>query len=123
MNNVVHLHRVDVVNDCSTEYVMSFDPKIASVVSCDDMVSNLTPFSGVVELLIQVSIESESGKANRALEGQIPKAFFEGIDSLEFRVCSIHQSLQDHGLRKTAWLRGPACRALQPAEQMQVLRP
>ena len=59
VNDVAWLHRIDVVYKQFVVNLKPGKPEIASVVSNDHLFSDLFPFTGCVEVLIEVSVESE----------------------------------------------------------------
>jgi hypothetical protein len=54
--------------------IVTFDAKVTSVVSYDDMIANVTPLSRDVELLVDVTIETEGRLADCAAESQVLEA-------------------------------------------------
>lgn len=52
------------MDDGSTRDVVAFNAKVATVVSSDDVVTNMLPLSGGVELLVDPSVETESAVTN-----------------------------------------------------------
>lgn len=60
----------------STSDVISRNPKIATVVPDDDLVTDLFPSLGMVELLIDVPVESECLFSDNSVKPQVLEPFF-----------------------------------------------
>jgi len=88
MYDVVGGHRIQMMNRDPLMNIVTFDAKITAIVSDDDMIANITPLSRNVELLIDVSIETEGRLADCAAESQVLEAILEGLDATEFGVRS-----------------------------------
>jgi hypothetical protein len=71
-------NRVQMVNDDSTKYLMTFDAKVAAKISCNHRVSDLLPFQRPVKDLIHITVEAESRFADDAVKPKILKAIFKG---------------------------------------------
>jgi hypothetical protein len=78
---IICVHWIHVMNYESVEDFITFDPEVAALISGNNVVSDLTPLPGCIELLVNVAIETKSRTANNALEGQISEAIFEGFES------------------------------------------
>lgn len=70
--------------------IVALNPKITPIIPCDDEVSDILPLSRSVELLIDVSVESEAFSANRPKQSQISIPFLEGIQAFELAIPSNH---------------------------------
>ena len=62
--HVTPLQRIHVMDDDVSEDFATLDPEIATYVSCDDCLPNLTPLTGRVELLVQPSLMTEGCNTN-----------------------------------------------------------
>lgn len=60
--------------------------QVTTIVSDDHIFSKTSPLSRSVELLVDVTIESESCHSNLSGERQITESFFERVQSSQFRV-------------------------------------
>lgn len=77
------------MNEQTCMDLMAFDSQIAPMISNDDRIASLAPFSGRIEFLVYPSVESEGRFTNSASERKITKAFHERIDMPNFSVGSI----------------------------------
>lgn len=102
VENIVFGYRVHVVNDHPTVNVVTIDSKITTVVSNYEFVSKTLPFSSLVELLVQISVESESVFPNVTIgQLQILEPLLEGFKFAKFGVRSNHLHHQtDHRTSK-----------------------
>lgn len=66
LNDVVNRHRVHVVNQDLVVDVMICYAKIATIVSGNDVVSNLTPLLRSIEPLIDMSVKPKRRRPHRA---------------------------------------------------------
>jgi hypothetical protein len=82
--NVVRLHGIHVMHVDSIMNLVAFNTKIATQVSSDDVLTNTLPFSGCVEHLVDVAIESEGRIAYTASKGQVLEPLVEGSDLRQF---------------------------------------
>jgi hypothetical protein len=71
-------NRVQMMNDDSTKYLMTFNAKVAAKISCDHRVSDLLPFQRPVKDLVHITVEAESRFADDAVKPKILKAIFKG---------------------------------------------
>ena len=71
-------NRVQMVNDDSTKYLMTFDAKVAAKISCNHLVSDLLPFQRPVKDLVHITVKSESRFTDDAVKPKILKALFKG---------------------------------------------
>lgn len=71
-------NRVQMVNDDSTKYLVTFDAKVAAEISCNHRVSDLLPFQRPVKDLVHITVEAESRFADDAVKPKILKAIFKG---------------------------------------------
>jgi hypothetical protein len=58
-------HRIQMVNRDSLMNIVTLNTEVATVVSNDDMIADVTPLLGHVELLVDVTIEPEGRLSNR----------------------------------------------------------
>lgn len=82
--DVPDCHRIHVVNQNLVEDVVVHNTEIAPEIPCYNVLSDLSPFSGSVKLLVDVSIESESLGTNVSGQSQVSKALQKGIESSKF---------------------------------------
>jgi hypothetical protein len=69
IDNIGNLHRVHVMDNDVQVDVVPIKAEIATHVSSDDVMTNLTPLSGRVELLIHVAIKPEGRATNIPAKG------------------------------------------------------
>lgn len=99
MNDVINRHWIHMMDDDLIEDLIAFDSEVQTKISSDYFVSNVFPFRRSIESLIEVSIETESGSANRAFELKVVETLFESLKTPKFRVSSnphSHHRLIDH---------------------------
>jgi hypothetical protein len=63
--------------------LIALDAYVATIVSCDDVVTNLAPLSRLVERLIQPTIEAESFDPNRSTKSKVLVSFFVAVDATQ----------------------------------------
>lgn len=63
--------------------LVSIDTEIATSVTNNDMLTNLSPFSRTVELLVHVSVEAERVETNFSSKLQVIETFFDRGQSSE----------------------------------------
>ena len=71
-------NRVQMMNDDSTKYLMTFDAKVAAKISCDHRGSDLLPFQRPVKDLVHITVDAESRFADDAVKPQLLKAIYNG---------------------------------------------
>ena len=82
------------VSDNPVRNLMVRNAKIAPHVSNNNFVTKHPPLSGLVKVLIQVSVKAKSIKSNFAVELQIVEAVFKGRILAKLSICSlIHRCL------------------------------
>ena len=86
MHYVTNRQRVHVMYNDLLPNFMTPDPEIAASVSSNDLLTNLPPFSGSVERLIQPSLITEGINANLRIGSQIRIPLLEPLDSAKFCV-------------------------------------
>jgi hypothetical protein len=75
--HISQLQRIHVMdNDVSIDFV-TLNPEIATYVSCDYKLADLTPLTGRVELLVQPSLMTEGCDTDFRVLTQIAIAFLE----------------------------------------------
>jgi hypothetical protein len=71
-------NRVQMVNDDSTKYLMTFNAKVAAKISCNHRVSDLLPFQRPVKDLVHVTLKAKGRFTDDAVKPKILKALFKG---------------------------------------------
>lgn len=74
-------HWIHVMNIEPTVDLEAGHAQVTTLITNDDLVSNASPLSGRVELLVHVSVEAEGLVSNNSSEREILKALFEVGDS------------------------------------------
>lgn len=92
MRYVTNVHWVHVMNNNPGMYLIPIHAKVATQIPGDHIVTYLTPLSRCIELLVDPTVVTESGFADLPPKGQIPVAFFEGLQSPKFSVLSNHRT-------------------------------
>lgn len=94
LQNIAGSKRIEMVyvDTLFSIYLVSLYTEIATVVSCDDPVSDAPPLSGSVELLVQISFVPERVDADGPRKLEVLESFFECLQFHEFGVCSDHSS-------------------------------
>lgn len=77
MLDVADSHRIHVMNIETLVDLIPLNPEIATVVSSNHLVPNTSPFTGSVELLIHVTIETESDLSDLSSQSKICVTIFE----------------------------------------------
>ena len=103
MRDITLGHGIHVVNDESVEDVIALDPEVAAQISRNNVLSNVTPLRGCIELLVNVAIIPKGFSAHRSSQSKIVIAFFKGFESLELGICPNHRTFpRAHVLHKIA---------------------
>lgn len=66
MLDVLHSHRIHVVDDDLAVDLVLFYTEVATEISGDNVGAHVAPLSRCVELLVDVTIETERGSTNKA---------------------------------------------------------
>jgi len=77
--NVLRCYGIHVVNHQPRMDLIAWDTKIASVVTKYDLVTNVQPFTGPVEPLVDPTVETKSSLTHLAPKDEIVKAFFKRL--------------------------------------------
>ena len=75
------VHRIHVMNVDSIVDIKTFDTKVASVITHDHMVTDITPFSGSIKGLVEVAIKPEGYITNLAVEREVFVSFLKRIQT------------------------------------------
>jgi hypothetical protein len=81
--DVIGYHGIHVVDYWAIEDLIARDTKIGAFISCDDDMANLLPFSGPIELLIQVSLLIECRSTDDSCELEVFEPILEGCVRLK----------------------------------------
>ncbi len=82
------------VSDNPVSNLMIRNTKVASHVPNNNFVTEHPPFSGLVKILVQISVKAKSIKSNFAVELQIVEAVFKCRILAKLSICSlIHRCL------------------------------
>lgn len=66
--NLISTHGIHMVNDDLIKYVMSLKTKVATKISGYDVISNVFPLTGSIEILIKPSLTAKRSFTNRPIE-------------------------------------------------------
>ena len=99
MSDVLHGHRVHVVDDDLVVDLETLDTKIVSEIARDDMVANLLPLMTRVERLVDIALGPEGRSSDSTSKTEIVKPCIEAVDTTKFSVGSNHPT---HPLREGA---------------------
>lgn len=66
--------------------VESVNPQIPSFITDYYLIPNMTPLDRRVELLVDVTIETEGRSSDLPSKSKVSEAFFEGLEPLEFGI-------------------------------------
>ena len=80
---IIHSHRVDVMNIDSSVNLSSWDAEITAVVSHDNLMPDSFPLWRVIKPLIKYSVKPESVPAHVSVKFQILKALFKAVQPRE----------------------------------------
>lgn len=70
--------------------LIALNAQVTTIISNDDVVSNITPFSRTIERLVKVSIKAETRSPNRTLQTKIVKAIFKSVKVPQPGISSNH---------------------------------
>ena len=98
------IHWVHVVYDDLVVDLVTFTTQIQTFVPCNNMLSNLSPLSRDIELLVDVSIEPEGRRADDTTKLKICEPLFERVETSELSMRSNNLLHVDppHALRNYA---------------------
>ncbi len=107
--DLIRSNRVHVVDKDTAVDFITFKTQIAAIVARNDLISDPFPLHGLVKVLIQIAIESESLVSDSATDSQVIVPIFDSIKKNE-GVIALYHFYYSH---TTALRQAPACRALQ----------
>jgi len=79
MTNVIDFNRVHVMDEYLIMDLVTLHPQVATFVADNNFVTNLLPFPGSVELLVDVTIESERCFAYARVKSEVLIPLFECV--------------------------------------------
>lgn len=88
VSDVLDAHRIHVVDDGTTRNIVAFDAEITAAIADDDVVTNLLPLSGGVELLVDPTIKPKGRVAHRASQREVAEALMKVFDQPKFGIRS-----------------------------------
>lgn len=77
--DLIRSNRVHVVNKDTTINFVPLKTKIAAIIARYDLISDSFPLSGLVETLIQITVEPKSLIPNTAADSQVIVPIFDGV--------------------------------------------
>lgn len=94
VGNVVHRHRIQVMNGYPVIDLIALNTQIASVIPQDNLATAPPPLTRGIELLIQPPVRPEAGDPYRRMQLKIPESLPETLDPDQLGITS--QSLGSH---------------------------
>src|SRR4051794_20540131 len=86
MLNMLRQHRIHVMDQRSIVDLVALYTQVTTIVSDNYIISKTSPFSRSIELLVDVTIETESHYTDLSGKRQITESLFERVESSQFRV-------------------------------------
>lgn len=81
MNDVLCNHRIYVMDNRAFGNDVVEVPQITTIVPYENVVSDISPFPGVIETLVYVAIKPKSAMTDRTFKLKVIKSIFEGFMS------------------------------------------
>ena len=96
--NVFRPDGVHVVDDNAAKYLSALNAKIATFVSCDDQISNTSPFRRTIKELVHLTVKAKGFFSDRSFQTQILVPGLISWEEHQFRIASNirHQTPPHH---------------------------
>ena len=103
LTKVNRAHRIHVVDVWISMNLIALDSQIASVVTYDDVMTQIPPLPRRIELLIHPSVEAEGRITNSTVQFQVSIPVFNRFQALKLSVASNHRTHEALAPRMCAW--------------------
>lgn len=91
--NVIDSHRVHMMDKDLVMDLMPLDTEVTTVISHDNVVSELSPLPRSVESLVQPPVVAKSRDPDSSTKSEVPKSFFKRFYTTQFVVISSNHRL------------------------------
>lgn len=81
MNYGLWLHGIHVMDENIGVNFITIDTKVATIVTNDDEIPDVSPFPGSIECLVDVTVKAEALSSDTSFESQVSETSFESVQT------------------------------------------